>query len=172
MKTLAATLLALPFAYAGSDLHVEQETTSPAQTRLELADAQPKRAPTAAKQTYLLQWDDSLDGDLNRPFKQCVVEIQRIDKTLSGRFIGDVLGEPRTATFTGEAAGTGQDSLWILQQREPGYLCSYQLSSSRLGAWDGTWRDSRGRTGSVRLWPAPVSQGPNDGARDGRRRAF
>ncbi|MEM9801425.1 MAG: hypothetical protein AAGA20_13950, partial [Planctomycetota bacterium] len=117
-------------------------------------------APAARR--YRLWWDDSLDGDLERPCKQCIVELQRVDRTLTGRFVGTVLGEARTATFTGESVGStsppGRGDLWILQQREPGYVCSYQLSPSRHGAWNGTWRDSRGRTGTARL--SPVPEGP------------
>ena len=37
-----------------------------------------------------------------------------------------------------------------LQQREPGYLCSYQLSPSE-GGWRGTWRDTNGASGTVVL---------------------
>lgn len=157
MKLIATTLLALPLTYAGTELQTGQERIALPGNCIEPV-ATPAAAPTT--RTYLLQWDDSLDGDLERPFKQCVVEIERIDRTLSGHFVGNVLGTVRTATFTGEAVGhestPGDGALWMLQQREPGYVCSYQLSASPHESWDGTWRDSKGRTGSVRLWPAPA----------------
>ncbi len=39
----------------------------------------------------------------------------------------------------------------LLQQREAGYLCSYQLQPQDDGTWLGTWLDSRDRKGTVRL---------------------
>lgn len=153
MKFLLSTLVAAPLVYSATEV-----PTPPERAGTSIGCIEPVASTATSARRYLLQWDDSLDGDLERPFKQCVVEIQRIDRALTGRFVGNVLGSARMATFTGEAVGGGEASaqcdLWMLQQREPGYVCSYQLSPSVLDSWDGTWRDSEGRTGSARLWPA------------------
>ncbi|MEM1448799.1 MAG: hypothetical protein AAF726_06210 [Planctomycetota bacterium] len=154
MKFLLSSLVAAPLFVSAAEVPSPPERAERLHGCLE-----PVAPSVASATTYFLQWDDSLDGDLQRPFKQCVVQIQRIDGALTGRFVGNVLGEARTATFTGEAIGSdaegGAATLWMLQQREPGYVCSYQLSPSVHDSWDGTWRDSKGRTGTVRLWPVP-----------------
>ena len=72
---------------------------------------------------------------------------------MTGRFHGPVLGVERECVFTGELAAGG--GLLLLQQREPGYVCSYQLGRAGLG-WSGTWRDSRGRAGTAALHRPPA----------------
>ena len=103
---------------------------------------------------WILSWDDSLDGELDSQDKFTEVALERIDSTITDRFTGSVLGTQRTATFTGELAGQGAGALLMLQQREPGYVCAYQLSPEGERGWSGTWRDSQGRAGTVALEPA------------------
>lgn len=95
---------------------------------------------------WTLTWDDSVDATLDSQEKRCEVVLDSIDGAVTGRFQGPVLGTERDCVFTGELADGG--SLLILQQREPGYLCSYQLGAT-AGGWSGTWRDSRGRAGTA-----------------------
>jgi len=111
-------------------------------------------APTdPAHVPWVLSWDDSLDSTLDRVGKNCRVTLDTIDSVVVGRFDGPVMGGERRATFTGELVQGG--ALLLLQQREPGYVCSYQLSSSGPG-WVGTWRDSRGRSGTAKLARSPL----------------
>lgn len=105
--------------------------------------------PTGAPgEAWTLRWDDSLAEGLDAGGKACRVALDTIDGVVTGQFDGPVLGTLRHAVFTGELVGGG--ALLLLQQREPGYVCSYQLSSSGPG-WSGTWRDSRGGCGTVSL---------------------
>lgn len=123
---------------------IEPSIESPAVSR-------PTAPPLAngSRAQFALVWDDTLDGTLDAGSKVCRVELSRIDDVVTGRFVGTVLGEERTATFTGEVAG----SMLMLQQREPGYVCAYQLTEIRDRRWAGTWRDSQGRRGTVALGP-------------------
>ena len=97
---------------------------------------------------WTLTWDDSLDDTIEDVGKRCSLTLEAVDSVVTGRFDGPVLGTQRRATFTGELSEGG--TLLLLQQREPGYVCSYQLTSAGAG-WLGTWRDSRGASGTAKL---------------------
>lgn len=112
--------------------------------------------PAAPKQTpeahWTLTWDDTVNETLDRTDKRCQIALSTVDSTVTGRFRGPVMGKERRAVFTGEVAQGG--ALLILQQREAGYVCSYQFTAAHKG-WKGTWRDSRGRSGTAILGSQP-----------------
>lgn len=93
---------------------------------------------------WTLVWDDSLDDVLEDVRKQCRIRLTEVDGRVNGSFVGEVTGTPRNALFTGECVS----SLVLLQQREPGYVCAYQLHvvEDRL---EGTWADTSGGGGTA-----------------------
>lgn len=117
---------------------------------------------------WSLQWDDTVDGALTEDPKACNVALTGIDDRWTGTFDGPVLGSERTALFTGERSTTGRVSVWWLEQREPGYVCRYQLlptvTDGAEETWAGTWHDSEGRSGDVVLerLPSPADASPRD----------
>lgn len=151
MSKLLSVLLVVPLVAAGQDL-VPPTADSPTPLRSCILEPQPLPAFPVAR-AWSLEWDDSLDGELEAVGKRCRLHLDVIDGTVTGRFEGPVMGSVRTATFTGELIGAGAGNLLLLQQREPGYVCSYQLSRTDAERWHGTWRDSRGGTGTVMLGP-------------------
>ena len=107
-------------------------------------------APTDAAASWELRWDDQIDGVLAGAPKSCDVKLTVINGRITGGFEGLVLGEKRTATFIGEALGMDQ-SLVLLQQHEPGYVCAYQLVRVSDALMTGVWHDTKGRRGDVIL---------------------
>lgn len=124
---------------------------APAGGTVDPAPSAKERIVESPRGAFLLQWDDTVDEQLPEGSKSCWVELERVDAVVTGRFLGPVLGESRRATFTGEVAGDEAGGLMMLQQREAGYVCSYQLTFDGRRSWRGTWRDSKGRAGTVTL---------------------
>ena len=143
---IAGAFLALLFA--GSP------AAAPTQGPSTLAKRDRSEATTLGGSVWILSWDDTVDGILDGAEKRCQVTLDSIDAAVTGRFHGPVLGVERECVFTGELAASG--GLLILQQREPGYVCSYHLGRAGLG-WSGTWRDSRGRAGTAALHRRPAA---------------
>jgi len=147
MLNLSTSLLAAALTLAAVQGHQAAPSSARRETSGSVrscigAPADPAQAPWA------LTWDDTLDDTLDDVGKRCRVTLEAIDSVVTGRFDGLVLGTRRRATFTGELIQGG--ALLLLQQREPGYVCSYQLTSKGAG-WLGSWRDSRGASGTARL---------------------
>ena len=143
---IAGAFLALLFA--GSP------AAAPTQGPSTLAKRDRSEATTLGGSVWILSWDDTVDATLDGAGKRCEVALDSIDAAVTGRFHGPVLGVERECVFTGELAAGG--GLLILQQREPGYVCSYQLGRAGLG-WSGTWRDNRGRAGTAALHRRPAA---------------
>ena len=143
---IAGAFLALLFA--GSP------AAAPTQGSSTLGKRDRSEATTLGGSVWILSWDDTVDGILDGAEKRCQVTLDSIDAAVTGRFHGPVLGVERECVFTGELAAGG--GLLILQQREPGYVCSYQLGRAGLG-WSGTWRDNRGRAGTAALHRRPAA---------------
>lgn len=142
---IAGAVLALLFA--------RSPDASPSQRPSNLANRGLAEASALGGGVWTLSWDDTVDGTLDEAEKRCEVALDSIDAAVTGRFHGPVLGVERECVFTGELAAGG--GLLLLQQREPGYVCSYQLGRAGLG-WSGTWRDSRGRAGTAALHRPPA----------------
>ncbi len=98
--------------------------------------------------TWQLSWnDDFKEEDCH---KSCVVKFQDKDSIFSGNFEGPVAGRERDAIITGRLEGTGQTRVLTFQQREEGYICSYQGTYSG-GEITGTWHDTQNRSGRFRM---------------------
>ena len=98
---------------------------------------------------YLMSWDDRIDGRLEEGLHECTCLLTHANGKISGTFIGPVGGTEREAVLTGEFFARG--ALATLQQHEDGYVCAYQLQASGEGVHFGTWRDTKGRRGEVKL---------------------
>lgn len=97
--------------------------------------------------SWQLAWDDTLDGSFVDINKACSVDFKVVNGTITGTFLGSVLGTERDAIFTGEVFG-GYPALLTFTQREPGYSCTYQVFWSPSESVPvGTWHDTRGASG-------------------------
>lgn len=94
-------------------------------------------------------WDDVVDDSLNVRPKKARILISVVSLKLNGHFIGDVYGTTRRAIFTGEVVPSEETPLVLIQQREPGYTCVYQLQRMPTGILRGVWHDTRARSGDV-----------------------
>lgn len=100
------------------------------------------------KGTWQLSWNDDLnDGEFQ---KSCVVEFQDKDDVLNGKFIGPVAGRERDAILSGRLEGGGATRILTFQQREDGYICSYQGTISNDGI-TGVWHDTQNRSGKFQM---------------------
>ena len=99
---------------------------------------------------WRLEWDDEVGGTTTDYPHQCTIVFSDIDGTVSGRFSGPVAGRERTAIISGKLEGEGQHPVLVFQQREHGYVCSYQ-AIDQGGAILGVWHDTKNRSGDFRL---------------------
>lgn len=99
---------------------------------------------------WQLTWDDTVDGELDPEEKNCTVDFKEVDGSLSGRFVGPVAGSERDAIITGKIHGAGSGRIVNFQQRESGYVCSFQAIDAG-GEIVGVWHDTRNRSGDFRL---------------------
>ncbi len=97
-----------------------------------------------------LTWDDTVDRELDNEDKSCNLKIKEIGHWLTGDFIGPVAGVERNAIITGTIEGSGNQRVLSFQQRENGYLCSYQATLTD-GPIVGVWHDTQNRSGTFRL---------------------
>ena len=99
---------------------------------------------------WQLAWDDVVDDRLDGEDKVCAIELREIGGVITGQFIGDVAGRPRDGFLSGRLEGTGPSRLLTFQQREEGYVCSYQAFDAG-GEIRGVWHDTQNRSGTFRL---------------------
>ena len=100
--------------------------------------------------SWQLAWDDTVNTDLDNEDKTCNVQFHEIDQNLTGEFVGPVAGTARNAIISGTIEGVGDQRLLSFQQRENGYVCSYQATLTE-GPILGVWHDTRSRSGTFRL---------------------
>ncbi len=108
----------------------------------------PQRRPLDGE--WQLAWDDVVDDRLDSEDKACAIELREIGGVITGQFIGDVAGRPRDGFLSGRLEGNGPSRLLTLQQREQGYVCSYQAFDAG-GEIRGVWHDTQNRSGTFRL---------------------
>lgn len=101
--------------------------------------------------TWVLEWDDTVDGELMNNPKFCTVRLSIINQKVTGYFLGPVQGRERTALFAGELFNGPNGSLLQMQQMENGYVCAYQLQRRGDQEYFGVWHDTWGGKGEVRL---------------------
>lgn len=106
-------------------------------------------AEPTAEHLYRMTWDDRIDGRLGGELHECYCLLGQANGKISGTFVGPVGGTEREAVLTGETFAGG--ALATIQQHEDGYVCAYQLQSASEEVQVGTWRDTKGRQGEVRL---------------------
>lgn len=135
-------LLLIPFFSVGSP--------APSTARVDEAGGE-SLLPTRGEWEIL--WDDVVDNSLNIRPKKARVSLSVVSLKLNGHFIGDVYGTIRRAIFTGEIVPFGDTPLVLVQQREPGYTCVYQLQRMPTGILRGVWHDTRARSGDVAFRP-------------------
>ena len=99
---------------------------------------------------WQLTWDDHVDSQLDREDKTCTIKFADVDGVLTGQFLGLVAGTERDAVITGKLEGDGATRVLTFQQRESGYVCSYQAIDDG-GEINGVWHDTRNRSGDFRL---------------------
>ena len=98
--------------------------------------------------SWQLSWNDDLKDESFS--KTCDIKFQDIDGQLNGSFVGPVEGCERDAIITGSLEGEGQARILSFQQRERGYICSYQ-GIDKGGAITGVWHDTQNRSGRFML---------------------
>jgi len=106
--------------------------------------------------SWELAWDDTIDGSLDHPAKVCHLRLAIQNGKATGNFDGLVLGLPREARFSGKLIRSGSTTLLVMEQREQGYTCVYQMQSLGAGYF-GVWHDTRGAKGDVELHQASSS---------------
>lgn len=99
---------------------------------------------------FRLEWNDEI-GDIPEQFPHvCSIEFKEINSEISGDFIGPVAGRERDAIISGRLEGFGPSRVLVFQQREEGYVCSYQAIDNG-GEILGVWHDTQNRSGRFRL---------------------
>lgn len=100
---------------------------------------------------WQLSWDDTVGQALVGNIKACDIRFRVIDGTVTGEFVGPVAGTERNAIIDGQIVEHGDGYLLTFQQRESGYVCSYQIcwpNSRSFTEALGVWHDTRGRSGN------------------------
>ncbi|WP_425397940.1 hypothetical protein [Aeoliella sp.] len=100
---------------------------------------------------WQLSWDDTVGRELTGEVKNCNIRFRVIDGKVEGQFDGRVAGTLRDAIIDGQLVEHADGNLLTFQQREQGYVCSYQIgwpASSSLTEVVGVWHDSKGRSGN------------------------
>lgn len=105
--------------------------------------------PRSFDGSFQLSWNDDISDEESYP-KTCDIKLTDVDSTLNGSFVGPVEGRERDAIITGRLEGTGQTRILTFQQRESGYVCSYQGIDDG-GEITGVWHDTQNRSGRFRL---------------------
>lgn len=104
-----------------------------------------------------LSWDDGLDGEkkLVGEVKSCAIDFKSIDGKIAGTFDGPVAGRERNAIIEGHLFCQPAGQLLVFNQRENGYVCTYQIFLSSTGEDFtqniGTWQDTQDRSGNFSL---------------------
>ena len=106
--------------------------------------------PDGTRATWMMRWDDGIDGVLGRDWKSCQLALHFDGNVVDGAFAGPVLGKPRDARFVGELI-PGRTPLLLLKQLEPDYVGTFQLRSLTPGTFTGVWHDNLGRHGDVQM---------------------
>ena len=99
---------------------------------------------------WQLQWNDQIECDPTEFPHTCSMELEEVDGVVNGKFIGPVAGRQRDAILTGNLDGDDNCRVLVFQQREEGYLCSYQ-AIDRGGAIIGVWHDTQNRSGTFKM---------------------
>lgn len=99
---------------------------------------------------WQLAWDDHVDSELDHEDKTSTIKFTDVDGVVSGQFVGLVAGTERDAIISGGFEGEGSTRIFVFQQREAGYVCSYQAIDNG-GEITGVWHDTRNRSGDFRL---------------------
>lgn len=100
---------------------------------------------------WQLSWDDTVGQELTGDIKTCDIRFRVIDGTVAGQFDGRVAGTLRDAIIDGQLVEHQDGYLLTFQQRESGYICSYQIcwpASSSMTEVVGVWHDTKGRSGN------------------------
>lgn len=120
----------------------------------DFVDSMPVHTPVLSQRDltgeWQLAWDDTVNAELDNEDKICTVKFREFDRSISGEFIGPVAGTERNAIIIGRISGGGTKRILSLEQRESGYVCSYQAIDSG-GEIRGVWHDTRGGSGDFRL---------------------
>jgi hypothetical protein len=101
--------------------------------------------------SWQLSWDDEVGSELTGEIKTCELRLRAVDGHLSGNFVGLVAGTERDAIITGTLTELPGGGVLHLEQRESGYLCSYQIgwpAGGHLTQAVGVWHDTKGRSGN------------------------
>lgn len=98
--------------------------------------------------SWQLSWNDDLTSDEFN--KTCVIKWEDINGVVQGDFVGEVAGRERQAIISGRHEGFEQTRILTFQQREKGYVCSYQ-ATDRGGAIQGVWHDTQNRSGRFQM---------------------
>lgn len=98
--------------------------------------------------SWQLSWNDDVKDETFQ--KSCDIKFDDVDGTLTGSFVGPVAGRKRDAIISGHLEGSGTTRILTFQQRESGYICSYQ-GIENGGEISGVWHDTENRSGSFRL---------------------
>ena len=99
---------------------------------------------------WQLSWNDDI-GEAPEEYPHvCSIEFREINGVIDGEFVGPVAGRDRQAIISGSLQGNGQIKVLTFQQREQGYVCSYQ-AIEKGGEILGVWHDTQDRSGRFRL---------------------
>jgi hypothetical protein len=126
---------------------IEPASCLPSDPWLDAGHGPPRRSCSGQWQ---LTWDDRIDSRLDEEQKSCTIEFMEIDGSLTGRFVGPVAGSERDAIIGGRIDGEGPCRIFCFEQRENGYVCSYQAIDNG-GEITGVWHDTKNRSGDFSL---------------------
>ncbi|QDU56242.1 hypothetical protein [Aeoliella mucimassa] len=100
---------------------------------------------------WQLSWDDQVGQELSGEVKTCEIRLRHVGSKVTGRFSGRVAGTMRNAILEGELIHQSGGYVFLLQQHEPDYVCTYQICwTESQGITDkvGVWTDTKGRSGN------------------------